>query len=257
MHANMNILISKNFELTSWDMAPLRYALPFVSRWNASWAATLAADLDTDHFDGYERWERGRHRQKDTKTELKLELQTDVIKTMLNCSSNTYTMSNEHPVIIAITQELRKSGTPEEKERPSAQHPGSTDSLVLCSGPEREGAHAVASRQLELRGLSAPSVQVTEAPSLRLRAEGEGLEADTNLFLTDREMDVNRKVKKAFCEPENVDFCPPLDWVDALLPLSDGGGASSWSSGRRRTVATKATPLWRPSVRTPGGPSLT
>lgn len=97
---------------------------------------------------------------------------------------------------------------------------GCGDSLVLCSGQEREGAHALAARQLEQRGLPAPSVQVTEAPSLRLRAEGEGLEADTNLFLTDREMDVNRKVKKAFCEPENTDFCPPLEWVDALLPLS-------------------------------------
>eukprot|EP00959_Pyramimonas_sp_CCMP1952_P154472 3231485-Pyramimonas_sp.AAC.1 len=34
---------------------PLLYALPFVSRWNTSWATTLTADLDTDHFDGYER----------------------------------------------------------------------------------------------------------------------------------------------------------------------------------------------------------
>ncbi|CAK0836040.1 unnamed protein product [Prorocentrum cordatum] len=37
------------------EATPLRHALPFVSRWNASWAATSAADLDTDHFDGYER----------------------------------------------------------------------------------------------------------------------------------------------------------------------------------------------------------
>eukprot|EP00959_Pyramimonas_sp_CCMP1952_P026888 564472-Pyramimonas_sp.AAC.1 len=34
--------------------ALLPHALPFVSRWNTSWAATFAAERDTDHFDGYE-----------------------------------------------------------------------------------------------------------------------------------------------------------------------------------------------------------
>jgi len=31
-------------------------------------------------------------------------------------------------------------------------------------------------------------------------------------------MDVNRKVKKAFCEPGNVEFNPPVAWVQAMLP---------------------------------------
>merc|ERR1712196_689936 len=48
---------------------------------------------------------------------------------------------------------------------------------------------------------------------------GEGVEADVNICLTDKDTDVNRKVKKAFCQPQNVSFCPPIDWISALLPM--------------------------------------
>ena len=82
---------------------------------------------------------------------------------------------------------------------------------------------------------------------LRLQAEGEGLEQDTQILVTDKaggssgrfftastwisvvpptaawqEMDINRKFKKAFCEPGNSDFCPPATWVEALLANFEG-----------------------------------
>merc|ERR1711920_241240 len=30
-------------------------------------------------------------------------------------------------------------------------------------------------------------------------------------------MGINKKVKKAFCEPQNVKFCPPIAWVGELV----------------------------------------
>ena len=33
---------------------------------------------------------------------------------------------------------------------------------------------------------------------------------DANLMITDGTMDINRKLKKAFCEPKNVEVCPVL-----------------------------------------------
>jgi len=59
---------------------------------------------------------------------------------------------------------------------------------------------------------------VTEsAATLRLMAPGEGAEADVNVALTDKEVEVNKKVKKSFCMPENVEFNPPIAWVGELL----------------------------------------
>merc|ERR1712217_24772 len=56
---------------------------------------------------------------------------------------------------------------------------------------------------------------------LRLQPEGQGKsEADVNIMLTDREADVNKKIKKTFCMPENTDFCPPLALASTLLQLN-------------------------------------
>lgn len=92
--------------------------------------------------------------------------------------------------------------------------------LIICDEHGQDGLHQLAAEHLVRCGLPKPMIQTTEVVSLRLQAEGEGLEADTNVSLTDAVPDVSRKIKKAFCEPENVDFCPPLVWVDDfLLPL--------------------------------------
>lgn len=89
--------------------------------------------------------------------------------------------------------------------------------VVLCSGPSTRNLNALAAKHAESSGFSAPQIETTEPLSLRLQAKGEGLEADTQILVTDKEMDINRKFKKAFCEPGNVDFCPPVNWVEALL----------------------------------------
>jgi tyrosyl-tRNA synthetase len=94
------------------------------------------------------------------------------------------------------------------------------NALIICDEHGQDGLHQLAAEHLVRCGLPKPMLQTTEAVSLRLQAEGEGLEADTNVSLTDAVPDVSRKIKKAFCEPENVNFCPPLLWVsDFLLPL--------------------------------------
>ena len=49
-------------------------------------------------------------------------------------------------------------------------------------------------------------------------------EADAELLLLDGTPDVQRKLKKAFCEPANVRFCPPIA-VAAEVVLTLGGAA--------------------------------
>ncbi|CAK9092097.1 unnamed protein product [Durusdinium trenchii] len=89
--------------------------------------------------------------------------------------------------------------------------------VVLYATSRQRNMHDLAAKHAEACGFAAPEIQVVDATSLRLQADGEGLEVDTQILLTDSEMDINRKFKKAFCEPGNVDFCPPVNWVQALL----------------------------------------
>ncbi|CAE8619548.1 unnamed protein product, partial [Polarella glacialis] len=84
------------------------------------------------------------------------------------------------------------------------------------------GLHSLAVEHLNRSGVQVPEIKAVPMPaSLRLQAAGEGLEVDTQILVTDNAMDISRKIKKAFCEPGNVDFCPPLSWVEALL-LGEG-----------------------------------
>jgi len=91
--------------------------------------------------------------------------------------------------------------------------------VVVCSGPNERNLHALAAKHVETAGFSAPKIETAGVTSLRLQAQGEGLEADTQILVTDKEMDINRKFKKAFCEPGNLEFCPPVSWVQALLSI--------------------------------------
>lgn len=90
-------------------------------------------------------------------------------------------------------------------------------SVTLCCDKYHENLHHIAAEHCEACGLRAPEVKVVEGPALRLLAVGEGVEADVNIALTDKEVEVNKKIKKSFCMPQNVDFCPPLSWVAELL----------------------------------------
>ncbi|KNC83217.1 hypothetical protein SARC_04517 [Sphaeroforma arctica JP610] len=69
----------------------------------------------------------------------------------------------------------------------------------------------------------APRVAVREGADLYLREELEsGLKnQDAILFLMDTQIELPRKFKRAFCEPQNVTFCPLLSVVrDIVLPQS-------------------------------------
>jgi len=117
---------------------------------------------------------------------------------------------------------------------------GSGTPTTLTCGASEENLHRLAVQYMSECQLPAPDLQVAEAPALRLRAEGEGLEAEADLFVTDMQPDVNKKIKKAFSEPENVAFCPPLTWVNSvLLPLNgefvitrkpDNGGDKTYTT---------------------------
>jgi len=95
---------------------------------------------------------------------------------------------------------------------------GGKREATLCCSSYHRNLHALAADHLEHCGLQVPKIECTDLPALRLQSPGDGQEADTHILVTDKEMDVNRKVKKAFCEPGNVEFNPPVAWVQALLP---------------------------------------
>lgn len=92
-------------------------------------------------------------------------------------------------------------------------------SVTLCCDAGHENAHRLAADFCKASGLEAPEVQLVDTTSLRLVAVGEGAEADVNVYATDKEVEVNKKMKKAFCEPGNTDFCPPISMVGELLPF--------------------------------------
>jgi tyrosyl-tRNA synthetase len=128
----------------------------------------------------------------------------------------------------------------------SLMHVGDALSLVngvapptLCSDKGHQNLHRLAGQHFEACGLALPEVVNTEDPALRLMQPGEGVDADVNVMLTDTEIEVNKKVKKAFCEPGNTDFCPPLAWIDELIPFTkefcitrkpDNGGDKAYAS---------------------------
>eukprot|EP00933_Yihiella_yeosuensis_P045334 TRINITY_DN40706_c0_g1_i1.p1 TRINITY_DN40706_c0_g1~~TRINITY_DN40706_c0_g1_i1.p1 ORF type:complete len:743 (+),score=186.60 TRINITY_DN40706_c0_g1_i1:65-2293(+) len=111
--------------------------------------------------------------------------------------------------------------------------------VTLCCDTYHENLHRLAADQCKAVGLKLPEVQIKEAPKLRLLQDGEGVEAEVNVCITDRDVEVNKKVKKAFCEPGNVTFCPPIAWVHELLQLNeeflitrkpDNGGDKSYKT---------------------------
>uniref|UniRef100_A0A7S1S1C9 tyrosine--tRNA ligase n=1 Tax=Alexandrium catenella TaxID=2925 RepID=A0A7S1S1C9_ALECA len=117
---------------------------------------------------------------------------------------------------------------------------GSGAPATLCCSESEEPLHQLATRYVSKCDMAAPALEVVEKPALRLRGEGEGPEAEADLFITDMQADVNKKIKKAFSEPGNATFCPPLSWVRAvLLPLNkefvvsrkpDNGGDKTYTS---------------------------
>jgi len=119
--------------------------------------------------------------------------------------------------------------------------------VVLCCDKSHERLHNFAAGYCKGRGIGSLSVQLVAAPSLRLLSEEDGgLEVDVNIMLTDKEIEVNKKIKKAFCQPQNVTHCPLISWIAELLKASiikeftvlrkpDNGGDKTY---------TQAQPIW-------------
>ena len=85
----------------------------------------------------------------------------------------------------------------------------------ICAPPSQAAAHALAAGYLRsdaaaAAGLKPPQIIEVAAPDLRLKDAAAADDADAELRLLDNAADVQRKIKRAFCEPGNVAFCPPL-----------------------------------------------
>ena len=73
----------------------------------------------------------------------------------------------------------------------------------------------------KLPGVTVPSFSTVAAPSLRLlpepATEAEKTPNDEYFLLDDPKVHGKSKLKKAFCEPGNVTFCPPIDLADVFV----------------------------------------
>eukprot|EP00443_Scrippsiella_acuminata_P085087 CAMPEP_0115536160 /NCGR_PEP_ID=MMETSP0271-20121206/87627_1 /TAXON_ID=71861 /ORGANISM="Scrippsiella trochoidea, Strain CCMP3099" /LENGTH=677 /DNA_ID=CAMNT_0002968831 /DNA_START=20 /DNA_END=2050 /DNA_ORIENTATION=- len=110
--------------------------------------------------------------------------------------------------------------------------------ITLCCDMYHKRMHHLALRMYDYHDLVLHELKLIESPKLRLLEDGEGAVADVNVMLTDKEIDVNKKIKKSFCMPQNIAFCPPVTWVSELLKFQrefvvqrkpDNGGDKSYS----------------------------
>ena len=118
----------------------------------------------------------------------------------------------------------------------------------ICAPPSQAAAHALAAGYLRsdaaaAAGLKPPQIIEVAAPDLRLKDAAAADDADAELRLLDNAADVQRKIKRAFCEPGNVAFCPPLAVArDVVMALSadrqlvlkrkpEDGGDATFSDG--------------------------
>jgi tyrosyl-tRNA synthetase len=119
-------------------------------------------------------------------------------------------------------------------------------SLACTAGSSLEAANKLAVAYIEETGvteIAKPTVVSVEAVDSLLKPKHmmEGpANLDDDIFLLDNTMDVGRKMKRAFCEPGNVEHCPPIILTDACVFLMGGaltvarkeenGGDKSYSS---------------------------
>jgi len=101
-------------------------------------------------------------------------------------------------------------------------------SHVICA-KEAEGLQLLSKQYtvIEKRGLE---VQCMDPELLLLKKDGLVTDAECHVSCMDNEMDVNSKLKKkAFCEPKNTEYCPPLVLATQfVLPLT-----GKWSLERK------------------------
>ena len=104
-------------------------------------------------------------------------------------------------------------------------------STCLSGTDSQTGLHELAATYVKRPeaaavGLKPPSVVSVPVVSLQLKTladEHAAQDPDNELLLLDGAPDVQRKMKKAFCEPQNLEHCPPLTVsVEAVLPYGKG-----------------------------------
>ena len=97
----------------------------------------------------------------------------------------------------------------------------------LCGTEETMALHKLAASYVSrpeaaAAGLTPPECVEARGVSLRLKSladENAAMDPDNELLLLDGAPDVQRKMKKAFCEPQNLEHCPPIAVVEeAVLP---------------------------------------
>jgi tyrosyl-tRNA synthetase len=95
--------------------------------------------------------------------------------------------------------------------------------LACASGTSLEAANKLAVAYIEetnVTEIAKPTVESLEAfdSLLKPRHMMEGpANADDDIFILDNNMDVGRKMKRAFCEPGNIEHCPPITLTNACV----------------------------------------
>merc|ERR1712039_952666 len=65
--------------------------------------------------------------------------------------------------------------------------------ITLCCDSNHKRLHHLALRMYDFHDLVLHELSLVESPKLRLLEDGEGLEAEVNVMLTDKEIDLKRK----------------------------------------------------------------
>ena len=95
-------------------------------------------------------------------------------------------------------------------------------SLAFVEGDKNASVDASLIKEFfaeKLPGLSQPQVNMESGPSLLLQqreSEAHKTENDEYYLLDDPKVHGKSKMKKAFCEPKNIDFCPPIALASAF-----------------------------------------
>ena len=100
-----------------------------------------------------------------------------------------------------------------------------TGATVLCGTKAQSAGHEFVGKYYAATGITevpTPTVEVVDCVSLTLQPDTLADNADREIYLLDNDMDLNRKIKKAFCEPGNAEKCPPIDLADELI-FQQGG----------------------------------
>lgn len=106
--------------------------------------------------------------------------------------------------------------------------PKQQESLQLLAAQYMKDQPAV-----QAAGLYAPEVKGRPSRSLHLKHPIDVHDPDAELMLLDSSADVQRKIKRAFCEPGNVDNCPPLELAQVVI-------LPAWSTNKQLQVKRRA-----------------